>query len=97
MSKIAFLLFTGKGLLETRVTGACALHITHNPGGNVKLPPLASPVQQCGTYSGEDWQIGFTQTPSVQVDKYFLKYQEADNGTNKSSARELMGCWSKHT
>ena len=42
MSKIAFLLFTGKGLLETRVPGACALHITHNPGGNVKPPLLVS-------------------------------------------------------
>ena len=60
MAMIAFLLFTGKGLLETRVTGACALHITHKPGGNVKLLPLASPGQQCGTCPGEDWQIGFT-------------------------------------
>ena len=80
MSKIAFLLFTGKGLLETRVPGACALHITHNPGGNVKLPPLASPVQQCGTYSGEDWQIGFTQTPSVQGFKYILIFIDSFTG-----------------
>lgn len=80
MSMIAFLLFTGKGPLETRVTGACALHITHNPGGNVKLPPLASPAQQCGTYPGEDWHIGFTQIPSFQGFKYILIFIDSFTG-----------------
>ena len=82
MSTIVFRLFTGKGLLETvkRVTQACAVCGTHNPGSNLKPPPLVSPVQQRGTYPGEDWQIEFTQMPSFQGFKYLLVFIDTFTG-----------------
>ena len=74
MSIIVFWLFTGKGLLEEmkRVTQACVLCVTYNPGGSVKPPPFVSPVQRHGTYPREDWQIGFTQMPSFEAFDYLL-------------------------
>lgn len=49
-----FFFLTGKRLPEMikRVTWACALRATHNPGDNLK-PPLLSPVQCGGTYPGD--------------------------------------------
>ena len=35
-------------------------------------PQLAQPIQQRVTYSGEDWQIDFTQMPVSQGYKYLL-------------------------
>ena len=35
-------------------------------------PQLAQPIQQRVTYSGEDWQMGFTQMPVSQGYKYLL-------------------------
>ena len=35
-------------------------------------PQLALPVQQCGTYPEEDWQMDFTQMPVSQGYKYLL-------------------------
>ena len=73
---IVFQRFTGKGLLVTtvRVTQACALCATHNPGGTLKPPLLASPVQWWGTHPGEDRQLDFTQMPSFQGFTYLTSH-----------------------
>ena len=82
MSTIVFCLFTGKVIPETfrRVTRAYTLCTTHNQGGNLKPPPLVSPVQLCGTYPGEDWEIDFTQMPSFQGFKYLLVFIDTFTG-----------------
>ena len=71
MAMIAFLLFTGKGLLETiqRVTRGCALCTTHNPGGKVKPSPR-QPSPAMWDLPRRGLQIGFTQMPSFQGFKY---------------------------
>ena len=43
----------------------------NNPQG-ARRPQLAQPVQHCGTYPGEDWQMDFTQIPVSQGYKYLL-------------------------
>ena len=64
---------------DKRVTQACALWATHNPGGN-QLLPLASLVSWYGTYPGEDWQIDFTQMLSFQGFSYLLVFIDTLRG-----------------
>ena len=64
---------------DKRVTWACALWATHNPGGNKPLP-LASLVSWYGTYPGEDWQIDFTQMLSFQGFNYLLVFIDTFGG-----------------
>ena len=43
----------------------------NNPQGAQRLQ-LAQPIQQYGTYPGEDWQMDFTQMAVSQEYKYLL-------------------------
>ena len=54
-----------------QVVSSCPTCQLNNPQGT-RRPQLAQPVQQCGTYPGEDWQMDFTQMPVSQGYKYLL-------------------------
>ena len=59
-------------------------------------PQLAQPVQWCGTYPGEDWQMNFTQMPVSQGYKYLLVMIEIFTGwiegfpTRTEKAEEMV-------
>ena len=63
----------GAGLQTTirQVVSSCPTCQLNNPQGAQK-PQLAQPIQQCGAYPGEDWQMDFTQMPVSQGYKYLL-------------------------
>ena len=54
-----------------QVVSSCPTCQLNNPQGT-RRPQLAQPVQQRGTYPGEDWQMDFTQMPVSQGYKYLL-------------------------
>ena len=54
-----------------QVISSCPTCQLNNPQGS-RRPQLAQPIQWCGTYPGEDWQMDFTQMPVSQVYKYLL-------------------------
>ena len=54
-----------------QVVFSCPTCQLNNPQG-ARRPQLAQPIQQCGTYPGEDWQMNFTQMPVSQGYKYLL-------------------------
>ena len=65
--------FRGTGLQTTirQVVSSCPTCQLNYPQG-ARRPQLAQPVQWHGTYSGEDWQMNFTQMPVSQGYKYLL-------------------------
>ena len=65
--------FIGIGLQMTirQVVYSCPTWQLNNPQW-ARKPQLAQPVQRCGTYPGEDWQMDFTQMPVSQGCKYLL-------------------------
>ena len=65
--------FRGTGLQTTtrQVVSSCPTCQLNNLQG-AQRPQLAQPIQQCGTYSGEDWQMDFTQMSVSQGYKYLL-------------------------
>ena len=65
--------FRGTGLQTTirQVVSSCPLCQLNDPQGAQK-PQLTQPIQWCGTYPGEDWQMNFTQMPVSQGYKYLL-------------------------
>ena len=65
--------FRGTGLQTTirQVVSSCPICQLINPQG-ARRPQLAQPIQQHGTYPGEDWQMDFTQMPVSQGYKYLL-------------------------
>ena len=65
--------FRGTGLQTTirQVVSSCPLCQLNDPQGAQK-PQLTQPIQWCGTYPGEDWQMDFTQMPVSQGYKYLL-------------------------
>ena len=65
--------FRRPGLQTTirQVVSSCPTCQLNNPQG-AQRPQLAQPVQQHGTYPGEDWQMDFTQMPVSQGYKYLL-------------------------
>ena len=50
---------------------SCPTYQLNNLQG-ARRPQLAQPIQQRGTYPGEDWQMDFTQMPVSQGYKYLL-------------------------
>ena len=65
--------FRGTGLQTTirQVVTSCPTCQLNNPQGP-RRAELAQPVQWCGTYPGEDWQMNFTQMPVSQGYKCLL-------------------------
>ena len=65
--------FRGTGLQTTlrQVVSSCPTCQLNNSQG-ARRPQMAQPVQQHGTYPGEDWQMDFTQMPVSQEYKYLL-------------------------
>ena len=65
--------FRGTGLQTTlrQIVSSCPACQLNNPQG-ARRPQLAQPIQRCGAYPGEDWQIDFTQMPVSQGYKYLL-------------------------
>ena len=65
--------FRGTGLQTTirQVVSSCPTCQLNSPQGAWR-PQLAQPIQQRGTYPGEDWQMYFTQMPVSQGYKYIL-------------------------
>ena len=51
-----------------QVVSSCPTCQLNNPQGTQRSK-LAQPVQRCGAYPGEDWQMDFTQMPVSQVYK----------------------------
>ena len=62
--------FRGTGIQMTirQVVPSCPTCQLNNPEG----APRPQPIQQHGTYPGEDWQMDFTQMPVSQGYKYLL-------------------------
>ena len=54
-----------------QVVSSCPTCQLNNPQG-AQRSKLAQPVQRCGAYPGEDWQMDFTQMPVSQGYKYLL-------------------------
>ena len=54
-----------------QVVPSCPTCQLNNPQG-ARRPQLAQPIQRCGAYPGEDWQMDFTQMPVSQGYKYLL-------------------------
>ena len=54
-----------------QVVSSCPTWQLNNPQES-RRPQKAQPVQRCGTYPGEDWQMDFTQMPASQGYKYLL-------------------------
>ena len=52
-----------------KASGLLLFHLPIKQPQGARRPQLAQPVQQCGTYPGEDWQMDFTQMPISQVYK----------------------------
>ena len=65
--------FRGTGFQTTlrQVVSSCPTCQLNNLQG-ARRPHLVQPVQRCGAYPGEDWQMDFTQMPVSQVYKYLL-------------------------
>ena len=65
--------FRGTGLQTTirQVVSSCSTCQLNNPQG-ARRPQRAQPIQWCGAYPGEDWQIDFTNLPVSQGYKYLL-------------------------
>ena len=65
--------FRGTGFQMTirQVVSSCPTCQLNNPQG-LQRPQLAQPIQRCGTYPEEDWQMDFTQMPISQGYKYLL-------------------------
>ena len=65
--------FRGTGFQTTirQVVSSCPICQLNNPQG-ARRPQLAQPIQQNGTYPGEDWQLNFTPMPVSQGYKYLL-------------------------
>ena len=65
--------FRGTGLQMTirQVVSSCPICQLNDPQG-AQRPQLVQPVQWCGTYPGEDWQMDFIQMPVSQGNKYLL-------------------------
>ena len=65
--------FRGTGFQTTirQVVSSCPTCQLNNPQGAWR-PQLAQPIQWRGTYTGEDWQLDFTQMPVSQGYKYVL-------------------------
>ena len=53
------------------MVSSCATCQLNNSQG-AQRPQLDQPIQQHGTYPGEDWQMNFTQMPVSQGYKYLL-------------------------
>ena len=62
---------TGLQTTVRQVISFCSTCRLNNPQGAWR-PHLAQPVQWCGTYPGEDWQMNFTQMPVSQGYKCLL-------------------------
>ena len=73
--------FRGTGLQMTikQVVSSCPTCQLNNPQGAQK-PQLAQPIQQCGAYPGEDWQMDFSQMPVSQRYKYLVVMIETFTG-----------------
>ena len=54
-----------------QVVSSCPTWQLNNPQES-RRPQKAQPVQRCGTYPGEDWQMDVTQMPASQGYKYLL-------------------------
>ena len=54
-----------------QVDSSCPTCQLNNLQG-ARRPQKAQPIQRCGTYPGEDWQMDFTQMPVSQGYKYLL-------------------------
>ena len=64
---------TGPQTNIRQVVSSCPTCQLNNPQG-AQRPQLAQPIQQRGTYPGEDWQIDFTQMPVSQGYIYIYTY-----------------------
>ena len=62
--------FRGTGFQMTKASGLPLSHLPIKQGA--QRTQLAQPVQQCGTYPGEDWEMDFTQMSVSQGYKYLL-------------------------
>ena len=62
---------TGCQTTIKQVLSSCPTCQLNNPQG-ARRCQLAQPVQQRGSYPGEDWQMDFTQMPVSQGYKYLL-------------------------
>ena len=65
--------FRRTGLQTTirQVVSSCPTCQLNNPQGAWR-PQLTQPVQRCGTYPGEDWQMDFTKMSVSQGYKYLI-------------------------
>ena len=78
---VVSLLFTGKGLLETKESlepVSFMSPVIQEAMSSFRLLLVQS--SKCGTYPGEDWQIGFPHIPSFQGFKYFLIFIDSFTG-----------------
>ena len=73
--------FRGTGLQTTirQVVSSCPTCQLNNPQG-AQRPQVVQPVEQHGTYPGEDWQMDFTQMPVSQRYKYLLVMIHSQDG-----------------
>ena len=73
--------FGGTGLQTTvrQVVSSFPTCQLNNPQGAQRLQ-LSQPIQPHGTYSGEDWQMDFTQMPVSQGYKYLLVMTDTFTG-----------------
>ena len=62
---------TGFQTIIRQVVSSCPTCQLKNLQGS-RRPQLAQPIQWCGTYPGEDWQMNFTWMPVSQGYKYLL-------------------------
>ena len=78
-----------------KASGLLLSHLTINPQGAWR-PHLAQPIQQHGTYPGEDWQMDFTKMLVSQGYKYLLVMIDTFTGliegfpTQTEKAREVV-------
>ena len=73
--------FKGTGLQMTirQMVSSCPTCQFNNPQG-ARRPHLTQPIQQRGTYTGEDWQMDFTQMPVSQWYKYLFVMTDTFTG-----------------
>lgn len=78
--------FGGKGLRAVLrdITCFCPLCLQNNPGDPIKPPPLLTSLQKRGIYTGENWQIDFTNMCSTNNCKYLLSFPDIFHRMDKA-------------
>ena len=63
-----------------KASGLLMSHLPIKQPQAAQRPQLAQPVQRCGTYPGENWQMDFTQMPVSEGYKYLLVMMDTFTG-----------------